>query len=63
MHSATQSLLTKPEAARQLRVCVRTLENLMRERRLSYIKIGRARRFEPSEIQRFKRSFTVEAVS
>jgi excisionase family DNA binding protein len=55
-------LLTKQGVARLLTVCPRTVENLMAARRLAYIRIGRAVRFERSEIERFKASLTVQAV-
>ena len=55
-------LLTKSEAARALKVCVRTIENLMAARRLSFIRIGRAVRIERSAIQRLKESLTVESI-
>ena len=58
---ADETLLTKREAAKLLRVCVRTVENLMAARQLSFVKIGRAVRIERSEIERFKRTFTVQA--
>jgi len=56
-------LLTKQEAARELRVCIRSLENMMKARRLAYIRLGRSVRFKRSELERLKHSFTVEAVS
>jgi excisionase family DNA binding protein len=55
-------LLTKQEVARSLKICVRSVENLMAARRLALIKIGRSVRFERSEIERFKASLTVQAV-
>ena len=56
------TLLTKREAARELRLCVRSLENLMRTRSLSYIKLNRAVRIERSEIERLKNSLTIQAI-
>lgn len=55
-------LLTKSEAARALKVCVRTIENLMAARRLSYISIGRAIRLERNALERFKESQTVHSI-
>jgi excisionase family DNA binding protein len=55
-------LVTKPEAARELRVCVRSVENFLKARRLSYVKMGRSVRIERSEIQRFKESLTVKSI-
>jgi excisionase family DNA binding protein len=54
-------LLTKQEVARSLNICVRSVENLMAARRLAHIRIGRAVRFEGSELERFKASLTVQA--
>ncbi len=56
-----ENLFTKQEAANHLTVCVRTIENLMAARQLAYIRIGRAVRIERSEIERFKKTFTVQA--
>jgi excisionase family DNA binding protein len=55
-------LLTKQEAARELRVCVRSLENMMQARRFAFIRLGRCVRIERAELDRLKQSFTVEAV-
>ena len=62
-HQSQSDLLTKQEVARSLKICVRSVENLMAARRLAHIRIGRAVRFEHSEIQRFKASLTVQAVA
>jgi excisionase family DNA binding protein len=56
-----ERLFTKKEAANHLTVCVRTIENLMAARQLGYIRIGRAVRLERAEIERFKKTFTVQA--
>lgn len=56
-------LLTKKEVARDLRISVRTLENLMNARMISFIKIGSAIRFESSELDRLKKRHTVEVVA
>jgi excisionase family DNA binding protein len=48
----------KNEVAKQLRVCQRTVENLMSSGQISYIRIGDCVRFEPSEIVRFKKAHT-----
>lgn len=58
----TPALLTKREAAQALSVCVRTVENLLAARRLSFIRIGRAVRIERAAIQRLKESLTVESL-
>ncbi len=62
-HQSHSDLLTKQEVARSLKICVRSVENLMAARRLAFIRIGRAVRFERSEIDRFKASLTVQAVA
>ncbi len=62
-HQSQSDLLTKQEVAHKLKICVRSVENLMAARRLSFIRIGRAVRFERSEIDRFKASLTVQAVA
>ncbi len=59
---APSFLLTKADAARELRVCVRTLENWLKARRLSFIKAGRCVRIERNELERFKQSLTVQAI-
>jgi excisionase family DNA binding protein len=43
--SAGQPLLKKPEAAYFLRISLRTLERLMRDHRVVYLKVGRSVRF------------------
>lgn len=55
------TLLTKTQAAKSLSVCVRTIENFMRDRRLSFIKLGKSVRIDPTEIERLKQTFTVQA--
>ena len=55
------SLITKNGAANNLTVCVRTIENLMQARQLAYIRIGRAVRSKRTELERFKKTFTVQA--
>lgn len=61
MNTQNSDLLTKHEVARSLKLCVRSVDNLMTARRLAYIRIGRAVRFERSEIERFKKTLTVQA--
>lgn len=55
------TLLTKSQAAKSLSVCVRTIENFMRDRRMSFIKLGKSVRIDPAEIERLKQTFTVQA--
>ena len=59
---SANNTLTKPEAARELRICVRSLESLLKARALSCLKIGKSVRIERSEIERFKAAHTVKAV-
>lgn len=54
-------LLTKSEAAKKLRISVRHLENQIRARALSVIKIGRRVLVEPAELAKFKKQFTIKA--
>jgi excisionase family DNA binding protein len=46
-------LLNKVEAARRLGVCVRTLDNKIREGTIAFVKIGKATRFIPRDIEQF----------
>ena len=57
-----QSLLTKQEVAQNLKVCLRTVENLMAAKRIEYLRIGRAVRITPEALARFKQSLTIEAI-
>lgn len=54
--------LLKPEAARELKICVRHLEHLMKARAISYMKIGRATRFTREALDAFKASRTIQAI-
>lgn len=53
-------MLTKKEAARQLKVSVRCLENWMRDKRIAYVKCGAAVRFTTEALLDFQRSFTIQ---
>lgn len=55
-------LLTKAESARELRVCIRTIENLIAARAIAVVRIGRSVRIECAELERFIASRRVEAV-
>ena len=50
---ALQPLLTKPEAAKRLAVCPRTIDNLVSRGHLPCIKIGSALRFKIEDVQAF----------
>ena len=56
-------LLTKPEAARLLAVSTRTLDNMMRQHRISYVKLtAKMVRFPRREIlQHIREHLTVHA--
>ena len=54
-------LLTKSQVAKRLAVCERTIDNLMRSKSLAFVRIGRAIRFEPSDVEAFKNSYRVNA--
>lgn len=55
-------LLLKPQAARELNICVRSLENLMKARALSFLKIGKSVRIPRASLEEFKQRHTVKAV-
>jgi excisionase family DNA binding protein len=55
------SLLKKPQVAKDLNVCQRTVDNLMRAKALAFVRIGRAIRFEPSAVEAYKNSYRVNA--
>jgi excisionase family DNA binding protein len=57
------TLMTKAEVARDLRVCVKTVEHLMKTRQLAVMRIGRAVRIERAELQRMKKARTEEALA
>jgi excisionase family DNA binding protein len=46
-------LLTTEQAAMNLGVSVRTVKNLMSDGKLSYVKIGRLTRIDPTDIEIF----------
>ena len=56
-----ESLLKKPQVAKELNICQRTVDNLMRAKALAFVRIGRAVRFEPSAVQAYKNSYRVNA--
>ena len=55
-------LLTKADAAKLLHICVRSVEHLITSRSIAVIRIGRSVRIERSELERFKKSLTVQAI-
>ncbi len=56
-----ETLLTKPQVAKKLSISERTVDNLMRAKALAFVRIGRAIRFEPSDVDAFKNSYRVNA--
>lgn len=53
------NLWTKKDVQRDLRVCARTVDNLMASRRLAFIRIGRCVRFDKADVQALKQAFRV----
>lgn len=56
-----ETLLTKTQVAKKLSISERTVDNLMRAKSLAFVRIGRAIRFEPSDVDAFKNSYRVNA--
>ncbi len=56
-----EPLLTKTQVAKKLSISERTVDNLMRAKSLAFVRIGRAIRFEPSDVDAFKNSYRVNA--
>lgn len=54
--------VTKVELAKALRVCTKTIETWVRERRIPAYKIGRAIRFQLHEVEGALRAFRFEAL-
>lgn len=50
---ATQPLLTKKDVEELLAIKERTINNLMANGELPYIKIGKAVRFDPKDVEAF----------
>ena len=59
----TEKLKTKKETARELSVCLRTIDNLIAARAIEVIRINGAVRISPEAVERFKKSHTVNAVT
>lgn len=59
--TSIQTLHTKREAARLLRVSLRSIDNLLKARALEFIRIGRAVRISSAAIEQFKAARTVRA--
>lgn len=55
-------LLTKQEVAKRLRKTTRSVNEYMRTRRISYLKIGKTVRFTPEAVEQFLKAHTVHAV-
>jgi len=52
-HEAEQRLLTVKEAARYLAVSASTLYGCVWQRRIPFVKVGRALRFDPRDLEAF----------
>lgn len=61
--NTSPTLHTKKEAAKLLRLSLRSIDNLLSARAIECIRIGRAVRFAPEAIERFKQSRTVKATA
>ena len=48
---APEPFIDKPEVARRMQKCIRTIDNLMRRGLLPYYKIGRSVNFKWSEVE------------
>jgi excisionase family DNA binding protein len=62
MSATLNHLLTVPEAAKVLGVSVNTLRQWVCQRRLPTIKLGKAVRFSPEDLQQFIQNNRREAV-
>ncbi len=49
----TDELLKKPELARKLNISIGKVNDLVRKKQLTPVRIGRCVRFAPSEVDRF----------
>ena len=58
VNASHDALLTKPEAAQLLRVCPRTISNLIKRRLLPVVKIGSAVRFNRADLESFVQAQT-----
>ena len=59
-----ERLRTKPEAARYVRLSVRSIENAMREKRLAFVRFGtRAVRFRITDLDAFIARYRVRSVA
>lgn len=56
-----RALLTIPAAAELLGLSPRTIEDWISQRKISYLKIGRAVRIDPAEIERILAESTIPA--
>jgi excisionase family DNA binding protein len=53
IHERQKKLLTRPEAAEHLSVCLRTIDELTAKRALRAVKIGRAVRYRMQSLEEF----------
>lgn len=59
----TESLWTANNVKTYLGVCRRTVDNLVKSKSLPVIRVGRCLRFDPADVQAFKKAHRVEAIS
>ncbi len=60
--TTTENLISKAEAADRLGVSIRTLEGLMKDRALSFVRVAKRRiGFRPADVERFIEVRTVNA--
>ena len=60
--TTTENLISKREAAERLGVSIRTLENLMAARALSFVRVAKRRiGFRPADVEQFIEARTVNA--
>lgn len=55
------ALLTKRQVALNLAISPRTVDNLMRAKAIAFVRIGRAVRIAPADVEAFKNSYRVNA--
>lgn len=62
-YSSSALLLTKSEAAKALRLCVRSVELAVANKALSVVRLGpRCIRFRPEDLRRFIESRRIKAI-
>lgn len=62
-HAVTPHVLTVEETAEALRLSVRQVRRLIAERRIPYVRVGRAVRIDPNDLAALIRSSRVEPIT